>query len=194
MPVPESRLEYCRRRVLAFLEARYTPPRGLSDSAKAENVAAIADFLARRLGGLADGQFEALVGATLERTAERHAKFTWPAQGAFAAAVPEITGGSRVSDGFSSDDKRLAAQLAAGDPVAETTVWGITGMQLVDLGLISREIIDRYRDGTVRRFAAFYRGDAVRMLRERFGVKVEPYLRSAGLLPPPGGAVCGEYE
>ena len=65
-------------------------------------------------------------------------------------------------------------QMRRGDAVPEPMIWGQQAGALLN-AVLSRQILDNYRTGSVRKWLEVYQNDAHRLMANRFGGVVHPY-------------------
>lgn len=172
----EQRKSAAQTAVVAFLSG-FAPPRGLSEDAMKSHITNIAGAFARRLPVTDAAQFSENLEKTFTTIRDHHKGYAWPVQSEFVDAMPKGVSatGPKLEPYKPAADRGMANRMAAGEGVPEEWVWGPSSWSLVSSGQVSREVMDRYRTGSVNHFKQIYRHDAYGMLQSKYGDVVGPY-------------------
>lgn len=158
------------KKILVEFLDDYSAPRGLNDGQLANRITHAADAFARRMP--TDGNFEEKVHAVLLKIRDTHLSNTWPPQGAFVMAMPQIEFRGVSPKTYEPDHTgHVARMMAQGLPVAESEVWKTHD--------VSRDVIDRYRSASVQKWADTHGQDAPHFMREKYGASVDLFFREA---------------
>jgi hypothetical protein len=143
-----SRTDYLAEHFNGWLE-RYAPPRFMTD--KPDAAQQEADALLRILGRHAptQGYAEWLEGILRQLTENMTAR-TWPTGGEVSKACRDANKFTSPRDTGKKSEMRDAAQIVAqamadGEPVGEAWLYGVAACELAARGLVTRELMDRYR-------------------------------------------------
>jgi hypothetical protein len=172
-----QRSEFLARRLEAYLERR-TLPRGFEG--KPQLIDSELSALHRCVDRFAPRQqYEEWFDLFEERLAEDAKTRAWPTEGevkSAAQAVRAVVPMQSSSSGFTADPLDIAAKrINAGDPVAETYIWGKGHDLLMQRGLVPYDTLQAYRFGSVQSAMSVYRAEALTVMQRRHGGVVAKY-------------------
>lgn len=161
----EERKSAAQDLVLGFLSG-YTAPRGLDENQLSQRVTNIADAFARRMP--TGGNYEEKVEAVLSRVRDTHESNTWPVQAVFVSQMPSREVSKSAPATYRPEDADHIPKLMQENlPVPERMIW--RDVQ------VSAEILDGYRQASVKSWSDAYRGDARDLMVQRYGAVVDRY-------------------
>lgn len=160
--------------VCYFLEG-FSIPRGLDGSGQAARIAAIADAFARRMP--TTGNFHEACEAVFAKVRDTHLSNSWPSQAVFVMAMPQSEKlGPKAAETFAPRETEWAAKrMRQGEAVPERYVWGEASARLIRDNDIGRDVMDRYRESSVKAHKSVYGPDAHKILERSYGAVVGPY-------------------
>ena len=176
----EERRTSALDKVTDFLEGM-SPPRGMSEKAQDKVMLSIADALARKLATGTQVQFFEDLDKTFATVSDNHKTWAWPSQGEFVAAIPaRARNMAPAPKTFSPESPHaaIAKRMRTNQPVAESSICGRVSEQMLNSRDVARDIMDRYRRGSIKAARSAYGDDAEKMLRDRYGDVVNPYFRT----------------
>lgn len=171
----EERKRAAERLVAIFLND-FSVPRGMSLDQQSKRITQIADAFARRMP--TKGDYDEACGRVLERIRDTHMSNSWPPQAVFVMAMPQTeTVQPKAAETFAPDPDEIAMKrINAGEAVSEGYVWGSGSQRLLNRGWVTRDAIDRYREGSIRSHKETYGHKADDVLRRNFGAVVNQYI------------------
>jgi hypothetical protein len=157
-----SRTDYLAEHFNGWLE-RYSPPRFMTD--KPDAAQQEADALLRILGRHAPTQgYAEWLDGILRQLTENMTARTWPTGGEVSKACRDANKFTSPRDSGQKHETRDEAEIVAqamsdGQPVGENWLYGVCACELAARGLVTRELMDRYRSAAFLSRRATY-GDA----------------------------------
>lgn len=170
----EKRKREAQEMVATFL-SDYSPPRGISDDALARRVNNIADAFARRMP--VNNYSEAIM-KVFEKIRDTHERNSWPVQAVFVMAMPAREKGGASPETF-SNKLDYAEMMREGLPVPEFCIWGREAARMMNSGAVEFELMEKYREGSIRAHQDTYRSQAYKVMRGRLGAIVDGYFSEA---------------
>jgi hypothetical protein len=143
-----SRTDYLAEHFNAWLE-RYAPPRFMTD--KPEAAQQEADALLRILGRYAPTQgYAEWLDGILRSLTENMTARTWPTGGEVSKVCKEAHKFTAPLEGAPKSQPLDSAQVEAsrmnaGEPTGEHWLYGVAACELAARGLVTREVMQRYR-------------------------------------------------
>jgi len=173
-----ERMQVCTSMLVNEALVGFTPPRGMNSDEQEVIVTRIAKALNGKLPLASEEGFKANLRRVFQNVQDVHQSYAWPTQAEFVAAVP-VRGLAQVvkqEDGKRDYDKEVARCINENISVQESAVWGHQSTRLINKNLITRDSLDRYRKSSTKAFLDVYKGDAPKLMEQRYGDVVRPYL------------------
>lgn len=182
----EERLRLAEAELIKFLDTM-VPPRGVSDEKLATIIRGIADAFARKLPLTTREGFVDAINATFTAVKDGHKGYSWPSQADFVAAIPKVGGGSHAAETFQPSDhlESIGRLMAAGEPVAESYIWGRQSGLLVANGHVSKAVMDSYRMGAAMSFREAYQAQGEEIMVGKYGEQARVYFQKCLAYPAP---------
>jgi hypothetical protein len=172
----DERKKIARELLTEFLGG-FSAPRGLSDEGQAKTIYSISDAFARRMPISGQSEYEQAIIKVFEKVLDNHTTYAWPPQGIIVDAMPQAESKSfgAAPESFKGNDEMVAKAMNEGDGVPERAVWGSLAKRLVHSGAVSRDVMDKYRMGSVESFRGVYRDEAAKIMEAKHGFQVREY-------------------
>ena len=131
---------------------RYRVPEHMGDDQLRAEVNDLVEDINRSIpSGYRDGDFRALMPKIHAELRRRHGAQIWPSSRLFIAATDSAVEGMAATTEAKAEPKEInpyevsARKMLAGEPVAETMLYGREAVELIRLGIVDENLMQTYR-------------------------------------------------
>lgn len=169
----EERVKIAGPMLAQFLE-RFSPPKGMSETAQVETIKSITEAFVRKLPVTNAEHFRGCIERTFTAVLDSHETYAWPKQSQF---VDNLDYGGAKTERKAQETYKYDPAVAASNcmknmkPVGEHWIWR-NHMRLKD---VPRETLEEYREHSVASYSEVYGADAGPVMAGKYGAHVLAY-------------------